>query len=71
MPSADLPRKGQLVWSRGRKFQGRATGKTRRCTLEGCRGIRIYVRWPDSGRLTYPCLKGMKYNPEDDSWEIE
>ena len=37
---------------------GVATGTTRRCQLEGCTGVRVYVRWPD-GRLTMPCSKGM------------
>lgn len=47
------------VAARGaRKAEGRTTGAARRCTMHGCWGIRIYVRWP-GGRTTYPCSKGM------------
>lgn len=31
----------------------------RRCTMEGCRGTRVGVRWPD-GKLTWPCSKGLE-----------
>ena len=37
---------------------GKPTGGTRYCTLEGCNGLRLGVRWPD-GKITFPCLKGM------------
>ena len=30
---------------------------SRPCTLEGCKGVRIHVKWPD-GHSTYPCSKG-------------
>lgn len=30
---------------------------SRRCTLEGCTGVRMHVKWP-SGKSTYPCTKG-------------
>lgn len=32
---------------------------TKRCTLTGCGGTRIIVRWPD-GHWTVPCLRGCK-----------
>ena len=37
---------------------GKATGTYRRCSMHGCTGLRIGVRWPD-GRLTWPCSKGV------------
>lgn len=46
------------------KLRGQATGSYKRCTLEGCTGRRIHVRWPD-GHRTWPCTKGM----EIVSWE--
>lgn len=30
---------------------------SRPCSLEGCTGVRMYVKWPD-GKHTYPCSKG-------------
>lgn len=42
---------------------GKVTGDVvswKYCTLEGCRGHRIGVRWPN-GKLTWPCLKGVKW----------
>lgn len=50
--------KGTPVYSRDGKLRGETTGAFRRCTLEGCGGERVYIRWPD-GRLTYPCSKGL------------
>jgi hypothetical protein len=47
------------VFARGEKTaRGRTTGGSRRCTLDGCPGYRIAIRWP-SGKITYPCSKGM------------
>jgi len=51
-------RRGEVVLSRDGRARGRTTGSLRSCTLEGCRGLRIGVRWPD-GRLTWPCSEGM------------
>jgi len=51
-------RKGTKVLSKTRKETGIATGGSRRCTLEGCNGLRIGVRWAD-GRITWPCSRGM------------
>jgi len=50
--------RGEVVLSRGRRARGRTTGGVRPCTLEGCLGLRIGVRWPD-GKLTWPCSEGM------------
>ena len=59
MSNDDRIRKGAGVWGRGRAEKGLATGGTRMCGMEGCRGIRVGVRWPD-GKITYPCTHGMK-----------
>jgi hypothetical protein len=44
------------VFSRNGKYAGVVTN-TSRCTLDGCGGTRLHVKWPD-GRRTYPCAKG-------------
>lgn len=46
--------------------EGRTTGATHRCQMEGCTGTRITTKWPD-GRVTHPCSKGMDY--EDSAFE--
>lgn len=56
------------VLSRDGHTEGKPTGGTRSCTLEGCRGNRIGVRWPD-GKLTWPCSKGMSNNGS--TWKID
>ena len=38
---------------------GYTTGGVRPCTLEGCTGLRIGVRWSDH-TLTWPCTAGME-----------
>ncbi len=45
---------------RGSRFKkpGTVTGR-RRCTLEGCRGIQLSVKWPN-GQRTFPCTDGME-----------
>jgi hypothetical protein len=48
---------------------GVLTGSSRRCQLEGCLGVRLYVRW-DDGKLTMPCTKGMTYDDVAGSWKI-
>jgi hypothetical protein len=53
--------RGTVVWARGLKHKGKATGGTRQCQLEGCGSIRVGVRWPD-GKLTWPCFRGMDIN---------
>lgn len=47
-----------VVWNRDGTQRGVRTGATRVCSMEGCTGERIVVRWPD-GKITYPCSKGM------------
>lgn len=49
---------GVHIWARDCRTVGVATGTVTRCSMAGCTGIRIWVRWPD-GRLTKPCSKGL------------
>lgn len=50
--------KGTSIYSRGCTEEGITTGGEHHCTLEGCRGLRIAVRW-SSGKITFPCSKGL------------
>lgn len=59
---------GIKVISADGKETGKTTGKFRYCTMEGCTGIRIGVRWSDN-KITYPCSAGVKYL-EDGSMQI-
>lgn len=61
--------KNETVISRDGKFKGKTTGGERPCQMEGCNGIRKAVRWQD-GELTYPCYKGMEWNPTKKTWKI-
>lgn len=47
---------------------GKANGNTHVCSLHGCSGLRVSVRWPD-GKTTYPCSKGMTKERNGD-WKI-
>ncbi|MDI6824673.1 MAG: hypothetical protein QME87_10015 [Bacillota bacterium] len=51
-----LPR---LVKGRDGLMEGVVTGRTWPCRLEGCRGVRVEVEWPD-GTRTRPCSAGMR-----------
>lgn len=59
----------KFIFSRDGKQKGRVVGKGKPCTLEGCRGWRYPVRWPD-GKLTWPCSKGLVDGPVPDSLKI-
>jgi hypothetical protein len=48
--------------------RGVLTGSERSCSMEGCTGRRLGVRWPD-GKLTWPCTKGMLFEPRK-GWQI-
>lgn len=51
--------KGQTVLSRGGEHVGVVmTGNEIHCTLEGCRGVKAAVKWPD-GKRTYLCSRGL------------
>ena len=56
------------IISRDYRMIGRCTGGTRRCSLEGCGGYRIGVRWPDK-KLTWLCVKGLE-NITEDIWKL-
>lgn len=43
--------------------------QSRHCTMEGCNGWRIHVRWPN-GKNTYPCSRGCKVI-DDNTMQIE
>jgi hypothetical protein len=72
MPSttpAPTVEEGQPVHGIHDEHVGTTTGGTRRCSLHGCTGRRVATRWED-GRLTYPCEKGMSFDPETEEWSI-
>jgi hypothetical protein len=48
--------------------KGVLTGASHPCSMAGCTGMRITVRWPD-GHWTFPCTKGMTPVTED-TWRI-
>lgn len=63
--------KGTVIWSRGRASKGVMTGASFPCTLSGCNGLRVAVRWSDDrgeGRMTFPCTKGL--SSASGEWEI-
>jgi hypothetical protein len=51
------------------KDTGRVVGGYTPCQMEGCRGVRIFVRWPD-GSLTKPCSRGLTFNFDKNMWYI-
>lgn len=64
-----LFRKSDMVLNRDGQMIGVVvTGATRKCQLDGCRGQRVGVRWPD-GRMTWPCSEGLT-SPEKGVWRI-
>jgi hypothetical protein len=65
----DLHRPGSRLWDREGNVFGLTTGGRRQCTLEGCGGTWVGVRWPDGG-LTWPCLKGVALD-RDGRWRIQ
>jgi hypothetical protein len=50
---------GTSIYDRDGTCKGVATGSTRMCRLESCRGLRVYVKWPD-GHSTMPCSDGLR-----------
>lgn len=54
--SPDAP--GQPLYNSNGKEHGIIVGGGDRCTMEGCSGARVSVRWPD-GSLTRPCSRGL------------
>lgn len=62
----DLP---VVVISRDGKDRGIPTGGEYPCRMEGCRGQRIGVRWPD-GSHTFPCTKAMEFSKSGEEARI-
>lgn len=60
--------KNVRVLTRDGQGIGVATGATRVCRMEGCTGRRLVVKWSD-GKVTHPCLKGMRLN-KNGSYQI-
>jgi hypothetical protein len=54
---------GKTILTRDASMEGKVISATRRCSMEGCLGIRLGVRWPN-GRLTYPCSRGITNSPD-------
>jgi hypothetical protein len=59
--------KGEKVISRDGKLEGTTSGSYHRCTLSGCNGVRISVKWSD-GKHTFPCSRGMEHG--NGLWKI-
>ncbi|MBF3053552.1 hypothetical protein HKW90_03945 [Pseudomonas aeruginosa] len=55
---SNTTRTQHLVYDQAGGEAGMATGAVHRCRMEGCRGERVSVRWPD-GHFTYPCSRGL------------
>lgn len=56
------PKGSEIYGRKGTKYEnvaGVVVGGYTRCSLEGCRGSRVWVRWP-GGHLTKPCTKGLE-----------
>lgn len=58
---------GTIIYSRDCARKGVTTGRVHHCDLEGCRGVRISVKWED-GRRSFPCTKGLV--PHADGFKI-
>lgn len=63
----DREPKDTPVYSADGKVVGKTTGGEYPCRMEGCRGTRLGVRWPD-GKITYPCSNGMNFTRK--GWRI-
>lgn len=46
------------IYAHDKTHHGVTTGSTRKCTMHGCTGLRVFVKWPD-GHWTWPCSKGL------------
>ncbi len=58
----------KFVYASDGRRRGRLTGGERLCNLEGCKGVRLRVRWPN-GKTTWPCTVGM-FVTDDGQWCI-
>jgi hypothetical protein len=66
-PTTNIYAKDTPVLSSDRKIKGKLTGGSRHCSMCGCSGKALAVRW-ENGKLTYPCTKGMIF--ENGTWRI-
>lgn len=66
LPELDNPK--FRVFSKSGRSKATPTGGTYLCRLEGCRGMRVVVRWSNN-IITHPCSKGMKTR-KDGNWQI-
>ena len=68
-----LPVEGDTMLTRPtsgqEQIEGWVMGARRLCSLDGCGGVRIYVRWPGC-RITQPCSRGIIQIAEG-VWQIE
>jgi len=62
------PHEYDPVFSRDLSERGVRTGGYRHCQMEGCRGLRIGIRWPD-GRISWPCTMSLAEGPSG-GWKI-
>ena len=53
-----LPKQWTLVYNREGTETGTVTGRVRWCSMDGCTGTRMQVKWPD-GKHTWPCTHGL------------
>lgn len=51
--------RGAVIWCPKKKFRGVSTGSRRPCTLGGCNGDQIFLRWDDGDR-SWPCIKALE-----------
>lgn len=51
--------KGKKIYNQAGTEFGIATGHTKSCMMESCRGVRVLVRWSD-GKRTWPCSAGLQ-----------
>ena len=61
--------KGSFIYNRDGTDKGTVTGTYTPCQMEGCRGRRVWVRWPD-GKLTKPCSRGLEFDKGLNAWKI-
>jgi hypothetical protein len=61
--------KDEKVVSSCGRYTGRTTGSVHHCQLEGCRGVRVTVKW-NTGKVTHPCSKGMVRDEDTHTWRI-
>jgi len=59
-------KKRLIVESQNGEQEGIFTGHEKSCRMEGCRGIRLRVVWPDGG-ITWPCTRGLEPITEERS----